>query len=192
MNEPTSVGQLMDPLPYNHRPSLPITREEARAQGLKSFPSWHPCRRSSKHGNVRLTSSNRCQACAEAERDLTKQLRSQVMDRLKAEAMRKVQKQAQAILEDARREATDIIKSAQREANDKAKMLEKAKATREAKKAAKVAAEKAAHTGVVSAAPAVIQAAQGHPEDQPWDVPAVDPQEDLQEPLCGLDAAPWD
>lgn len=121
----------------------PMTNREAKAQGLKVFPSWTSCRKAPKHGNLRLTTSNRCATCAQMEADIKRDLRAKVGERLKAQADRQAMKRVAQALADAQRKAQAIIKAAEREAMDKVKMQERAKATREANKA-KSAAQAAA------------------------------------------------
>lgn len=177
MSEPRYLGGLMDFLPSTEDYTPPITRDQAKAQWLKVFQSRAYCRRSSKHGALRLTRTNQCVQCAELERNIEADLKDKVMDKLKAEAMRKVQKQAEAILADAHRQAADIIKTAQREAMDKAKMLEKAKATREARKAQAAASSHAgALKGEVVMQPKGPQAIEAPPWDEPLPVAQEGPQ----------------
>lgn len=124
-------------------PTYPMTRNEARAQGLKVFPSWTACRKSSNHGTLRLAASNRCAACAQMEADIKRDLRAKLEKRLKDQADRQAMKRVAQTLVDAQKEATAIIKAAEKEAMDKVKMQERAKATREANKARKAAAASA-------------------------------------------------
>ena len=83
----------------------------------------------------------------------------------------KALKQVSVILADARKQAEDILKAAHREAMDKAKMLEKAKATREARKAKAAASQREVVTQ-----PAGPQTAQVGPEVAPWDEPMPMPE----------------
>lgn len=126
-------------LPAPSGSDLPMTRDEAKARGLKVFPAWVHCRKSSKHGNLRVTSSNRCAACAQLEADITRDLRTKLKGRLQEEAERRVRKQLAQQIADVTREAQDILRAAQRQAMDRARMLEKAQATRAANKAKKAA-----------------------------------------------------
>lgn len=140
-----------------------MTREEARAQGLKVFPSWTACRKSSKHGTLRLATSNRCAACVQLEADIKRDLRAKLGERLKAQADRQAMKRAAQTLADAQREALEIIKAAEKEAMDKVKMLERAKATREANKAKWAAASaQQKHVSALALQPSVGDAC-------PWD-----------------------
>lgn len=148
------------------QPPLPMSRKEAKVQGLTVFPSWWPCRIRG-HGNMRRTSDNKCIGCIEAARELKAAIRERVLDQLKHEAMRKVAKEAAALVAEAEREAKGILTRAKREASDRARMLEKAKATREARKAAKASSP----------------------------LPPADQQEFNQEASMGLPgdlSAPWD
>jgi len=190
MSESSYLGNLMSNLPSSRGSGPPMSRTEAKAQGLKVYPSQYHCRRSSKHGALKLTSSNQCVQCAELERSIEKDLRAKVMDKLNAEAersaLRKVQKQAEVILTDAQRQADDILKAARREAMDKAKMLEKAKATREARKAQAAASSPAGVLKVeVVTQPEGPQTTQVGPEVAPWDEPVSIPQ-----PHSGAQEAP--
>lgn len=178
MNEPSYLGSFMGRLSSTEEFTPPITRDQAKAQGLKVFQSKYYCRRSSKHGALRLTSSNKCAKCAELERSIEKDLRAKVMDKLMDEATRLVLKQSRAILANARKEAEDIIKAAQREAMDSAKMLEKAKATREANKA-----QAAASRAEVVTQPKGPEGIEAPPWDEPprsgtQEAPQVAPQSD--------------
>ncbi|MBH1985870.1 MAG: hypothetical protein I8H76_00920 [Burkholderiales bacterium] len=116
-----------------------MTNKEAKAQRLKVFPSWIVCRKAPKHGNLRLTTSNRCATCAQIEADIKRELRAKLGERLKAQADRQAMKRVAQTLADAHREAAEIIKAAEKEAMDKVKMQERAKATRETNKAKRVA-----------------------------------------------------
>lgn len=127
-------------------PPMPMHRKEAKAQGLKVFPSWTYCRRSSKHGNLRYVHSNRCVDCVQLERNLTKQVEAKALAKLEEKVRRKLEKEMQARISEAQQAAEEIIRRAEKEATNKAKMLEKAKATREAKKAA-LAASSASEGG---------------------------------------------
>jgi len=119
---------------------FPMTRTQAKAEGLKVYPSRTRCTKSDKHGNLRLTLSNRCVQCVELERAYEADLRATAMDKLRAEVERKLRKEMKAEIAEAHREARAIIQDAQREASDKAKMLAKAQATREARRLAALAA----------------------------------------------------
>lgn len=177
MSESSYLGSLMGNLPTPRGSAPPMTRTEAKAQGLKVYPSQYHCRKSSKHGALKLTSSNKCAQCDELERSIEKDLRAKCMDKLKAEAERKALKKVAGILADAHRQAADIIKAAQKEAMDKAKMLEKAKATREARKAqAAVTSHAGALKAEVVIQPEGPQTAQVGPEAAPWDEPGDMPQ----------------
>lgn len=181
MSESSYLGGLMGHLPSTEDFTPPITRDQAKAQGLKVYQSRHYCRRSSKHGALKLTRTNQCVQCAELERSIEADLRAKVMDKLKAEAeraaLRTAGKQAEAILADARKQAADIIKTAQREATDKAKMLEKAKATREARKAQAAASSHAGALKVeVVTEPEGLQAIEAPTWDEPLPVAQDGPQ----------------
>lgn len=180
MSESSYLGSLMGSLSDTEEFTPPITRDQAKAQGLKVYQSRSYCRKSSKHGALKVTRTNQCVQCAELERNLEKDLRAKVMDKLKAEAERKALRQAAAILADARKQAEDILKAALREAMDKAKMLEKAKATREAKKAQAAVAQAEMVTQ-----PEGPQTAQVGPEVAPWDEPVSMAQEAPQRTLEG-------
>lgn len=180
MSESRYLGSLMGSPSVDEEFTPPITHDQAKAQGLKVYQSRYYCRRSSKHGALKVTRTNQCVQCAELERNIEADLRAKVMDKLKAEAERKALRQAAAILADAHRQAADIIKAAQKEAMDKAKMLEKAKATREAKKAQAAVAQ-----AEVVTQPEGPQTAQVGPEVAPWDEPVSMAQEAPQRALEG-------
>lgn len=165
-------------LPAPSESDLPMTRDEAKARGLKVFPAWVHCRKSSKHGNLRVTSSNRCAACAQLEADITRDRQAKLKGRLQREAERQVRKQLAQEIADAKQEAQNILRAAQREAIDRARMLEKAQATRAANKAKK-------------AAEATSKATQAPPPGLPF----AEPLEGLREAVnvSGLVATcPWD
>lgn len=186
MSESSYLGGLMGHLPDTEEFTPPITRDQAKAQGLKVYKSKHYCRRSSKHGALKVTRNNQCVQCAELERSIEADLRAKVMDKLRAEVERKMRKQSEVILADARKEAEDILKAALREATNKAKMLEKAKATREAKKALAAASSHAGALKVeVVTQPEGPQTAQAGPEVAPWDEPVS-----MAQPRNGTQEAP--
>lgn len=186
MSESRYLGTLMGSPSADEEFTPPITHDQAKAQGLKVYQSRYYCRRSSKHGALKVTRTNQCVQCAELERNLEKDLRAKVMDKLKAEAERKALRQAAAILADARKQAEDILKAALREAMDKAKMLEKAKATREARKAQAAASSHAGALKVeVVTQPEGPQTAEAGPEVAPWDEPVSMAQEAPQRVLEG-------
>ncbi|TAK83328.1 MAG: hypothetical protein EPO09_21290 [Aquabacterium sp.] len=176
MSEASYLGNLMGNLPSSRGSGPPMTRTEAKAQGLKVYPSQYHCSRSAKHGALRLVSSNKCVQCDELERSIEKDLRAKFMDKLKAEAERKALKKVSVILADAHKQAADIIKAAQKEAMDRAKMLEKAKATREARKAQAAASQAGAPKVEVVTQPEGPQAI----EVPPWDEPSTEAQEGPQ------------
>lgn len=169
---------LMDSLPLPQGDAFPMTRAEAKTKGLRVFLSMYRCRTSSKHGQWRVVSSNRCTDCVELEASLLKDLKASVMDRLKAEAERKVRKEMASLIAEAERQARDIIKAAERIATDRAKVLEKVQATRAANRAKK-AAEAAA---VGSSEPAA-----GAAHAPPWEGP-----EEAHSACSVDDSAPWD
>lgn len=149
-------------LPANGDP--PMLWSKAKALGLKVYRGTTPCRKSDKHGYLRLTSSNKCAACTQQAKDMEAVLRATVMDKLKVEVERKLRREMAAEIAMAHRQAKDIIKAAQREALDKAKHLEKVRASRAAKKAAKE---------VPGASPGLVVNPQvegdDDPEAAPWD-----------------------
>jgi hypothetical protein len=166
---------------------LPMDRSEAKALGLKVYPSKAYCRRSSKHGNMRRVSNNKCVQCVELEARLEQDLKATVMDRLTAQAERKVRKEMAALIADAERQARDIIKAAQRDAMDKVRMQEKAKATRAANKAAQEAKALAAATPSAEPVEPVADAL-GASVGPPWDGLEDGPETSPS----GGDGAPWD
>lgn len=159
MSSTTPVGSLMDRLPAPSGYDHPMTRDQAKAAGLKVYPAWVHCRRSSKHGNIRVTSSNRCAACVQLEANLTRDLRARLKDRLKEDAERQVLKRMAERIAEAERQARDIIRAAEKEAANKVRMQERAKAAREARKA------RAAECALVM--PSAI--GQGDEGSCPWD-----------------------
>jgi hypothetical protein len=186
MSGPATRVDLMDSprLPVITADSPPMDRSQAKALGLKVYPSWAYCKRSSKHGSLREASSNACVQCVELEANLMKDLRASAMDKLRAEAERKVRRELNALIAGAEKQAADILKAAQREAMDKAKQLERAKATREAKKAAKALAAPTPSAEPVEPMVDALEAFMGPPREGPEDGPETS--------ASGCDRAPWD
>ncbi len=166
MSSPADAGSLMDSLPIPNGDAFPMSRAEAKAKGLKVFLSMYRCRMSSKHSQWRVVSSNRCTDCVELETNLRKDLKASLIDRLRAEAERKVRKEMASLLADAERQARDIIRAAEKVATDRAKVLEKVQATRAANRARKAAG--AAHA-------------------PPWEGPEEAPSAPIVD-----DSYPWD
>jgi hypothetical protein len=164
MSGPTSVDGLMVSLPTPRDDDPPMLRSQAKALGLKVYRGMTPCRVSSKHGYLRLTYSNKCAACGQQAKEREADLRATQMDKLRAEMERKLRREMAAELAQAHKQAQDILREARREAMEKARTLEKAQATRAAKKAATEAPR--APTG-----PMVVPQFQdgGDPEAAPWD-----------------------
>lgn len=178
MSSPVHTGSFVDSLPTPQGDAFPMTRDEAKAKGLRVFLSKYRCLRSSKHGQWRLVSSNRCADCVELEANLRKDLKASVMDRLRAEAERKVRKEMASMIAEAERQARDIIKAAEKVAMGRAKVLEKAKATLAANRAKKAA--EAAAMGSNGAAAGAVHAPRwegpeegsnvtGHDDFATWD-----------------------
>jgi hypothetical protein len=188
MSHPGSLVPLMAGLPPTKVDTeavpMPMDRSKAKALGLKVYPSHTYCRRSSKHDNMRRVSNNQCVQCAELEARFEQDMRAKVLDKLKAEAERKVRKEMAALIADAEKQAAAILKDAQREAMDKAKQLEKAKATREANKAAKAAAAPTPSAGPVEPVAGALGASVG----LSWE----GLEDDTETSASGLDVAPWD
>lgn len=80
MSHPGSLVPLMVSLPSikgaTEAVPLPMDRSEAKALGLKVYPSRTYCRRSSKHDNMRRVSNNQCVQCADLEARLMQDLRA--------------------------------------------------------------------------------------------------------------------
>lgn len=178
MRGPANADSLMDSLPTPKGDTHPMSRAEAKAKGLRVFLSMYRCRMSSKHSRWRVVSSNRCTDCAELEANLRKDLKASLLDRLRAEAERKVRKEMASLLADAERQARDIVKAAEKVATDRAKVLEKVQATRAANRARKAA--EAAAMGPIGQAAGVAHA-------PPWDGPEEAPCASIVD-----DSAPWD
>jgi hypothetical protein len=155
-----------------------MSRAEAKAKGLRVFLSMYRCRMSSKHSQWRVVSSNRCTDCVELEANLRKGLKASLLDRLRAEAERKVRKEMASVIAEAERQARDIVKAAEKAAMDRAKVLEKAKATLAANRARKAA--EAAATGPGGQAAGAAHA-------PPWEGP-----EEASGASMVDDSAPWD
>lgn len=178
MSSPANASALMDSLPTLQGSAFPMTRDEAKAKGLRVFLSMYHCRKSSKHGQWRVVSSNRCADCVELEATLRKDLKASVMDRLRAEAERKVRREMASLIAEAERQARDIVKAAEKVAMDRAKLLEKAQATRAANRTKK--ATEAAAVG--SSEPAA-----GAAHAPPWEGP-----EEAHSAFEVDDSAPWE
>lgn len=166
---------------------LPIARSEAKALGLKVYPSRSYCRRSSKHDNMRRVSSNQCVQCAELEARLMQDLKAAVMDKLRAEVERKVRREMAALIADAEKQAAAILKDAQREAMDRAKQLEKAQATRAANKATAEAKALTAPTPSAKPVESVVE-----PLGASLGLSCGGPDDDPETSSSGCDGAPWD
>ena len=175
------------PSPVVTADSPPMDLKQAKALGLKLYPSRAYCRRSPQHGRLRMVSSNECATCAELEANLMKELRTSAMDKLRAEVERKVRREMKTLIADAEKQAQDILKAAQREAMNKAKQLEKARATRAANKAAKEAAALAAATPSAEPVEPVVGALEAS-VGPPWEGLEDSPEASAS----GLDVAPWD
>lgn len=178
MSSPVPTSSLMDSLPTPQGDAFPMTRAEAKAKGLKVFLSMYRCRKSSKHGHWRVVSSNRCTDCVELEDNLRKDLKASLIDRLRAEAERKVRKEMASLIAEAERQARDIVKAAEKAAMDRAKVLEKAQATRAANRTKKAAE---------AAAMATSEPAAGAPHAPPWEGPEEAPSASIVDDSC-----PWD
>lgn len=178
MSSPVHTGSLMDSLPTPQGDTRPMTRAEAKTKGLRVFLSKYRCLRSSKHGQWRVVSSNRCADCVELEANLLKDLKASVMDRLRAEAERKVRKEMASLIAEAERQARDIVKAAEKVSMDRAKVLEKAQATRAANRAKKA---------VEAAAMGPSGSAAGAAYAPPWEGPEEAPSASIVD-----DSAPWD
>ena len=125
-------------------PPLPMTSRQARAMGLKTFPSFARC---SKDGtNIRRTLGGKCVACLERARAATleaarravklteEQLQRQHLRELKArEAQHKRE------VEQARKDAARAQRAKDREEREKERRRLKAAATRAKNKAAREA-----------------------------------------------------
>jgi hypothetical protein len=142
----------------------PMLWSKAKALGLKVYRGTTPCRKSDKHGYLRLTASNKCAACVQRAKGMEADLRATSMDKLKDEVRREIRKELAAEIAKAHRLAKEILKAAQQEALDTAKHLEKVQASRAKRKAAKEALE-------ASPGPVVSPQVQGDddPEVAPWD-----------------------
>lgn len=178
MSSPVHTGTLMDSLPTPQGDAFPMTRGEAKVKGLRVFLSKYRCLRSSKHGQWRVVSSNRCAECVELEANLRKDLKASVMDRLRTEAERKVRKEMASLIAEAERQARDIIKAAEKVAMDRAKLLEKAQATRAANRA-----KKAAETAALGSSEPAAGAAHAPPWEGPEEAPGA---------FYADDSCPWD
>lgn len=133
MDKGIQADSACTPVCTESRPTdYPMSRPEAKAQGLKVFPAWAPCSKSSKHGNLRLTASNRCVKCVELEQSFEADLRAKAMDTIKAAVMRELRREMKNEIAKAHREAKAIVQAAERES----KSLKKVQAGRQATRAA--------------------------------------------------------
>jgi hypothetical protein len=144
-----------EPLPLNGQPlpPPPMTSKEARARGLKVFPSFARCRVDGT--NLRTTARGLCVACQErgkAERkardkaiadkvkaEVLKTARATVLRELEAEEKQRQRDEAKA-RKDADKAAARAAKRAEQEAQEKERRKQKAARTRAKNKAAKEAA----------------------------------------------------
>lgn len=204
LQDPVSRGLTIygDPLP-----PLPMTRKEARALGLKTYPGQALCRKDGT--NVRRTRDGQCVACLERakaeqearERAIREEERARVLKSVRAQVLRQLaaeERQRQREEEQARKEAEKAAREAARQEQEKERR-QKAAETRARNKAAKEA------TGSASGAPAVDTlppwgevTSAAAPATMPAKVPAVvevsPPWAEFGECIAGEDEddlAPW-
>lgn len=112
--------------------SLPTTRREARAQGLKTYNMGLACRRHA--GAPRLTSTGKCTSCIDYEKATLRALKARIKERLvataKAQALREIARDAKARATEETRAAAKAEQAALKEAATNEARAAKAKATR--------------------------------------------------------------
>jgi hypothetical protein len=159
-------------------PDPPISKDEAKTQGLKVFPSMYGCRRPG-HGNLRRTHDNQCVRCLAVLAEEKDKLKAKAREEIKAEVKREIlaeMRAAQKAAQMAEMERLKYAAKADRDAARKQRKADRAKAkaaeTRAAKKAARLAAE-----GLDIA---------------PWDEPAGPPQVATVEPPDDSPVDDWE
>lgn len=161
----------VDPVIATPPPPEPMSRKEARALGLKVYPSTYGCTRDG--GRLRTTFRNQCVVCLEKER----QQRATIAERARAQAL----KTARAV----------VLRELAAEQRQQAKAEEKA-AKQAALRAEKEAVEKerrrAQRAANRAAAQEAREAAQEHKEGSPVGSPQLAPQCALE----GLEVPPWE
>jgi septal ring factor EnvC (AmiA/AmiB activator) len=146
-----------------------MTSKEARALGLKVFPSYARCPKDGT--NVRTTARGLCVACQEREKSQRQARDKAVADKVRAEVLKTAratvlreleaeEKQRQRDADKARKDAEKAVARAQREADKEAQAKE-----RRRQKAANTRAKNKAAKEATSAAPATAPAAEVLP---PW------------------------
>lgn len=189
-------------------PPLPMTRKEARAQGLKTYPGQALCRRDGT--NIRRTRDGQCVACLERtkaeqearERAIREEERARVLKSARAQVLRQLaaeERQRQREAEQARKEAERATARAQRESEKKERRRQKAAATWARNKAAREAASAAPAKGptapqaALASTPSKAAASGLSPWSQvapPWeDTPAGTP---ATAPALVEVAPPWE
>lgn len=149
LQDPVTRGLTIygDPLP-----PLPMTRKEARALGLKTYPGQALCRKDGT--NVRRTRDGQCVAClerAKAEQEAREQAireeeRARVLKSARAQVLRQLaaeERQRQREEERARKEAEKAAEEAARQEREKERRQQKAAETRARNKADKEGAREA-------------------------------------------------
>lgn len=161
----------VDPVIATPPPPEPMSRKEARALGLKVYPSAYGCTRDG--GRLRTTFRNQCVVCLEKER----QQRATIAERARAQAL----KTARAV----------VLRELAAEQRQQAKAEEKAAkvaALRAEKEAAEKERRKAQRAANKAAAQELAKAAQEAPELAPVGSPQLAPQCASE----GLEVPPWD
>lgn len=147
-----------------------MSREEAKAQGLKVFHSWQHCK-VSHHGNLKRTNDSRCMACLQVEHDYIERIKANSLEKLREQIRREV-------LQDIRREqkAAEAAqlrqeKEAKKAAEKEAREQQHKQAKRAQQKAAREAAKASSHIPLAGEQDVNHEAPIGPPDDAsaPWD-----------------------
>lgn len=161
----------VDPIIATPPPPEPMSRKEARALGLKVYPSAFGCTRDG--GRLRTTFRNQCVVCLEKER----QQRATIAERARAQTLKTARA---AILRELAAEQRKQAKAEEKAAKVAALRAEKEAAEKERRKAQRAANKAAAQEA--------RKAAQKHQEGNPVGSPQL-------APLCaseGLEVPPWE
>lgn len=174
MDSSTLIDFETSGLSASHLPPVPLSRERAKAQGLKVFPSWQSCKLKG-HGNMRRTHDGQCVACIKVQHDYLEKVKAEGLEELKAQIRREVirdlkreQKAAETERLRQEKEEAKALAKAQREQEKKTAKLAKARAEREALKASQSVSN---HPPIDEQSAACLGSPDGlgGPDVAPWD-----------------------
>lgn len=120
--------------PEDQGPRVRLTRNQARAQGLKAYTAAFPCSRD--HEPLRRVYDGRCLGCLDAQRGMVARAAGRIKEAALAQARREVEREQAAAQRQREREAEREAHRLAKEAKKQAERKARAKATRQARKAA--------------------------------------------------------